>query len=392
MIELLKYEWYNFKKSPTRKIACCLILLFFVSCVFVSNAVEARDLKNTTTSKLDEVMYYPEILTIVENELKFDQEFNQLNETEIRELETEYHNLDAVNTALIVLYSDYRHSIDGQFNIERYTDYLTAKTDALKAGVQLFGEGESIQKNELEIEVAMNHKLNDMPYFLSSYHLQSSNFISSVLTGVPVLLILVFVSLMNYEVFSSDFSGGSFKTTYTNEHSRRSIINSKLLFSIISTLIVIIIGIVIGMTITFLVNGFGSLHEETVVLSGYQSFIQPEVSYKIITFFERNIQAFIYFSFILVAFLMILHLIAVTSKSTSTTLSLSLAMILIIGIVGQQAISDKLSIILGLFSYDYNQFLYYPKFIGYYSPMLSNCFVSILIYLWMQLRFVKADL
>lgn len=220
-----------------------------------------------------------------------------------------------------------------------------------------------IRANQIRYEKLMNAQTpDDFNQYTVTFH----NYPGKVFEGYMLFVILIFVLLLFYDLFSKDFEYDTYRTIYSSAYPRETIVKSKLAFSLIYTFILISIGMIITMIFLLLskrigynvvASRVGYLFHPTLLNVNILSVLGQDAHYLVIPVIVKNlIVIFTGFLMIYMCLQGILYL-SLKTKSSSTTLTVGVFILLASFFAGITSLKNVGSFVIPLFGFNFNSFI-----------------------------------
>lgn len=185
---------------------------------------------------------------------------------------------------------------------------------------------EKKQAVDFEITKIQTMLADDYKLQISPYKLNASNYLRVFLSNGGMVALLVIIMLFNQNIFIDENSLSVNNVIYTQTYTRTQINLSKIIVSIIYSLLSIVISLGLSFFIVGLVFGFGSIHFPLTVRESINSFTSSGL-FTLISVGKQILYASIITFLLLIATLMIMHLVTVILQNSSPGLFLVYAML-----------------------------------------------------------------
>lgn len=228
----------------------------------------------------------------------------------------------------------------------------------------------------------------------NNYTVTVANYPGKAVEGYMLFVIMVFVLALFYDLFSKDFEFNTYRTVYTEPHTRKSIVNSKILFAILYTVLLIGIGMLI--TTLYLLfskrigyniisNRIGYMFHPVLINTNIFSMFGHEPIYSTVPVILKNIVMLIVGLSLVYLWIQCILYLSLKSKSSATTLTISVFVLMAAFFVNLTNFKDILSFLIPIFGFNFNKFFdgssnFYLAFfiiiIGIYNGLLRSQFKS----------------
>lgn len=262
--------------------------------------------------------------------------------------------------------------------------------------------GEDVANSVLDVsdyDNALQHKLveqkrleklisNLTPDYFNKYTTTLANYPSKVFEGLSLLSILTFLLLLFYDLFSKDFETGTYRHIYSLPYSRKKIVLSKIIFTFIYTLGLIIVGIILGSLYLFFATRTGYnvvamrhgyiLHPVIVNINPFTIF-GAFPKYIIISTLVNNIITFFTGFFLIGLWLILISTISFKLKSSASTLTIGTFVLLVVFFIDQTQYTNLFAYFMPLFGFNFTEALINPKNINVLYLIIISFLISYLL-------------
>lgn len=243
-------------------------------------------------------------------------------------------------------------------DIYKYKDvasHAQGKKNLLEAEKELYDYG-LIQELDVEylnqeILLVQNRIENKQLLELSEYSLTSANFLNKVLSGYSLIGLLFLLLIWNFDIFGSDFESGVFKQLYSTEISRAHVFAGKLFFSIISSLAIVLIGMILGILFKIVIGQTASINELILVGENFDKFNNYPGKFELVSSIKVSSYILLNTVALITMFVSLIHFIAIFSKSRILTLSTVVVIVLFSILINGLHVYESLCYLFSIFNY-----------------------------------------
>ena len=420
MKTLIKNEFFYYKKNKTKLILSILFVISFFIMLFVYDNMELNAIskkastfrnysRNVQFHVLDiDYDIYDKYYHYLYNP-NFKEEMSEEELTLIKKL----NHLDEIQMELSELFTNYATLYSGgRMNLE-----LTPYRNLISENVlKYYAAVESIVENDkayiledysdidlVNIEYKKYEKLLDSetPDNFNYYSITMMNYPSKVFEGYMLLIILVFMLLLFYDLFSKDFETLTYKTIYTTPYDRNTIIKSKIIFAFLYTLLLLLIGISsvsiylllykrVGYNV--LASRVGYIFHPEIININPLSIITNKPIYILIPIIFKNIISIILGVSIILFWLLLILNISLKIKASNSTITILTFVLIMIFFVSNFNVTKHLKLIFPLFAYNFDENIIGTQAINmYYIFILTNT-LNYILYKYINTDISNIDL
>lgn len=419
MKTLILNDFRYYFKNKTKLLLTILFILFFVGGIKLYDTLELKELREEAVYvkkksfyfyELTETLKYEEMIKLAERSgkpIEYWQDYD--NEDQLTEeiygkglpFESAFHihNISAAYASTI--YNDRMNLELTPYRLEILSSELELLNqlndeDRLKTLDVIFKTkfsdefeiDESLKQAHLEKE-RLSKLLDTLtPDDFNKYTLTNSNLTGKVFEGYYLMGILIFILILFYDLISKDFDNDSYRTLYSGPYKRSLIIKSKIAFSLIYTLICIVLGLFLAHLVLFfsktvsynvLSHRHGYILHPTIMNLEFLSPFKSSLSQIIVPVFVQSIVSVILGSLMITSFMLLIHYLSFKLKSSSSTLTLLSFLLLVLFFINMTEVKNLLAILVPLFAFSYSSILHGEAYVNVYLLILMSIVWIILI-------------
>lgn len=252
MKTLIKHNLLYYYKNKTKLILSVLFIFSFFGMVFIYDNFELREIKNKATQlRLDSYQFRN-----LANQIHYDNNYFEKNfvfdfDALSDEEKADYELMEQLSKTYMLLDNLASQQNGGRLNVELTPFRLETTKSLLK--LQKMMEAEefdellsqtSINPDTIAIE---NVRLEKLMATLTAddfneYTITANNLVSNVFQGYFLLMVLTFILLLFYDLFSKDYDHRTYQILFSEPIERKTIFQSKVVFALIYSLALILIG------------------------------------------------------------------------------------------------------------------------------------------------------
>lgn len=247
---------FEIKKFCNRRKNLLVLLIFIIlSIVFITlNSKLEKDLKNSEITSMDlEMESIKNSLTHVENEI-----IRLPDNEKLKQMKTSSEEDLKLLKGMKIAYSSN--------DMNKYLEYKIQKdsklVDDIESGFVISELNTEEMKRNIEINTVLLNEGID-PIF-TQVSMEGFNFLRLFINSPISIIIVILIIVLSADVVSSEYDSNTYKLLFTQPISKRKILLSKIISSLIMVVIIVFGIIAIVFCVLGIKNGFGSINYPTL--------------------------------------------------------------------------------------------------------------------------------
>ena len=235
---------------------------------------------------------------------------------------------------------------------------------------------------------------SNTPDYFNKYTVTATNYPSKVFEGLSLFTILVFVLLLFYDLFSKDFDYDTYRTIFTEPYTRKTIIQSKLVFAFLYTGFLILIGMGITLLYLMIVKRVGYnilpsrvgylLHPVLININPFTMIGLKEL-YIVVPVLVLNVLTIIVGGLLISLWIMFVSGLSFKLKSSSSTLTISTFILLAVFFISLTPFDTYFTLFMPLFGFTYEAYMQHQSFMNViYLIVLTLVYIFVINKVFMK--------